>query len=56
MNIFWGPLMEELKEMLQGVDAYDSYLKCQFNLRAVYLWSIHDYLAYDKFVDSCVHG
>jgi hypothetical protein len=51
MNIFLRPLMEELKELWQGVDAYDSHLKCRFNLCALYLWSIHDYLAYNKFVD-----
>jgi hypothetical protein len=28
MNIFLHPLMEELKELWQGVDAYDSHLKC----------------------------
>jgi hypothetical protein len=56
MNIFLRSLMEELKEMWQGIDAYDSNLKCQFNLRATYLWSINDYLAYDKFVSWCVHG
>jgi hypothetical protein len=56
MNIFLRPLMEELKKMWQGVDAYGSHLKCRFNLRAAYLWSIHDYLIYDKFVDWCVHG
>jgi hypothetical protein len=31
MNIFLRPLMEELKELWQGVDAYDSHLKSQFN-------------------------
>jgi hypothetical protein len=46
MNIF---LCEELKELQQGVDAYDSHLKCRFNLRAAYIWSIHDYLAYGKY-------
>jgi hypothetical protein len=56
MNVFLRPLMEEMKELWQGVDAYDSHLKCQFNLRAVYLWSIHDYLGYDKFGGWCVHG
>jgi hypothetical protein len=56
MNIFLHLLMEELKELWQGVDAYDSYLKYQFNLRAAYLWSIHDYLAYGKFTGWCVHG
>jgi hypothetical protein len=33
------------------LDVYDNHLKCRFNLRASYLWSIHDYLAYDKFVN-----
>jgi hypothetical protein len=56
MNLFLHLLMEEFKEPWQGVDAYDSHLKCRFNLRVVYLWSIHDYLAYDKFVGWCVHG
>jgi hypothetical protein len=28
MNIYLRPLMEELKEWWQGVDAYGSYLKC----------------------------
>jgi hypothetical protein len=37
MNIFLCPLMEGLKELWQGVDAYDSHLKCRFNLRATYL-------------------
>jgi hypothetical protein len=49
MNIILRQLMEELKELWQGVDAYNNYLKCQFNLHNAYLWSIHDYLAYDKF-------
>jgi hypothetical protein len=49
MNVFMQPLFEELKKLWPRVDAYDSHLKCRFNLRAAYLWSIHDYLAYDKF-------
>jgi hypothetical protein len=49
MNIFLHLLMEELKELWRGVDAYDSHIKYQFNLCATYLWSIHDYLAYGKF-------
>jgi hypothetical protein len=56
MNIFLCSLMEELKELWQGVDAYDSHLKCLFNLRAAYLWSIYDYLAYVNFFGWCVHG
>jgi hypothetical protein len=56
MNVFLCQLMEEIKEPWQEVDAYDSHLKCRFNLRVTYLWSIHDYLAYGKFVSWCVHG
>jgi hypothetical protein len=56
MNIFLHSLMEEPKELWQGVDVYDSHLKYRFNLRVPYLWSIHDYLTYGKFVDWCVHG
>jgi hypothetical protein len=56
MNIFLRLLMEEMKELWQGVDAYDSHLKCRFNSCVAYLWSIHAYLAYGKFANWCVHG
>jgi hypothetical protein len=56
MNIFLCPLFEEMKELWQEVNAYDSYLKYCFNLRAAYLWSIHDYLSYGKFASWCVHS
>jgi hypothetical protein len=56
MNIFLRSLMEEMKELWQGVDAYNSHLKCRFNLHAAYLWSIHDYLAYGKLAGWYVHG
>jgi hypothetical protein len=56
INIFLRPLMEELKKLWQGVHAYDSHMKCCFNLCAAYLCSIQDYLAYDKFASWCVHG
>jgi hypothetical protein len=55
MNIFLRPLMKELEELWQRVDAYDSHLKYRFNLHATYLWSIHDYLVYGKFVGWCIH-
>jgi hypothetical protein len=55
INVFLHSLMEEMKELWKGVDAYDSHLKSRFHLRAAYLWSIHDDLAYAKFVSWCVH-
>jgi hypothetical protein len=56
INIFLQQLFVELKKLWQGVDAYVSHLKCRFNLRAAYLWLIHDYLGYDKFAGWCVYG
>jgi hypothetical protein len=56
MNVFMQPMFEELKKLWPGVDAYDNHLKRRFNLRAAYLWSINDYLAYNKFAGWCVHG
>jgi hypothetical protein len=37
MNVVLCLLMEEMKKLWQGVDAYDSHLKCRFNLCAAYL-------------------
>jgi hypothetical protein len=55
MNIFLQPLFKELKNLWSGVDAYASHLKCRFNLCVAYLWSIHDYFGYGKFVGWCAH-
>jgi hypothetical protein len=49
-------LIEELKQLWVGVDAYDCYKKQKFNLRAAYLWSIHDFLVYGIFSGWCVYG
>jgi hypothetical protein len=50
------PLIEELKPLWVGVEAYDCHKKQKFNLRAAYLWSIHDFLVHGIFSGWCVHG
>jgi hypothetical protein len=35
--------------MWKGVEAYDYDQKKKFNLRVVYLWSVHDFRAYNIF-------
>jgi hypothetical protein len=50
INLFMQLLIKELKMLWQGVEAYDSHLKNSFTLRAAYLWSIHDLLAYGIFL------
>ncbi|XP_074325779.1 uncharacterized protein LOC141663841 isoform X3 [Apium graveolens] len=45
-DVFLKPLIEELKELWDGVDAYDSYGGCIFKLRAAVLWTISDFPGY----------
>jgi hypothetical protein len=49
LNVMMQPLIEELKQLWVGVEAYDCQKKKKFNLKAAYLWSIHDFLAYGIF-------
>jgi hypothetical protein len=49
-------LIEELKQLWIGVEAYDYYKKSKFNLQALYLWPIYDFKAYDIFVGWNIHG
>ena len=56
LNVMLEPLIEELIELWAGVEAYDTYKKEKFKLRAAYLWSIHDFLAYGIFAGWRVNG
>jgi hypothetical protein len=56
LNVMMQPLIEEMKQLWVGVEAYDWHKKQKFNLMAAYLWSIHDFLAYGIFSGWCIHG
>ncbi|WVZ77611.1 hypothetical protein U9M48_025460 [Paspalum notatum var. saurae] len=56
LNVMLQPLIKELKQLWIGVEAYDISLKQKFTLRAVYLWSIHDFLAYGIFAGWSIYG
>jgi hypothetical protein len=56
INVMLKPLIEELKQLWIGVEAYDYYRKQKFNLRVAYLWSVHDFKAYDVLASWSVHG
>jgi hypothetical protein len=56
LNVILKPLIEELKQLLTRVEAYDYYKKEKFNLRVVYLWFVHDFNAYNIFVCWSIHA
>jgi hypothetical protein len=56
INVMLRPLIGELKELWNGVEAYDSHKKQKFTLRVVYLWSIHNFMTYGIFAGWSVHG
>jgi hypothetical protein len=56
LNVMLRPLIDELKELWNGVEAYDSHNRQKFTLWAAYLWSIHDFMAYGIFARWSVHG
>ena len=56
LNVMLEPLVDELKKLWEGVEAYDCYKKERFNLRVAYLWSIHDFMAYGIFAGWSCHG
>jgi hypothetical protein len=49
LNVMLQPLIEELKKLWEGVEAYDCFKKHKFNLRVAYLFSVHDFMACDIF-------
>jgi hypothetical protein len=49
-SILLQPMVDELLNLWAGVDTYDASVKRHFTTRASYLWSIHDFPAYDMFV------
>jgi hypothetical protein len=56
INVMLKPLIEELKQLWQGVEAYDYDQKKKFNLRVAYLWSVHDFKAYNIFLGWSCNG
>jgi hypothetical protein len=56
INVMLNPLIEELKQLWQGVEAYDYDEKKKFNLRVTYLWSVHDFKAYNIFSGWSCNG
>jgi hypothetical protein len=49
LNVMLKPLIKELKQLWEGVEAYDYDQKQKINLQVAYLWSVHDFMVYNIF-------
>jgi hypothetical protein len=56
LNVMLQPLIEELKKLWEGVEAYDCFKKQKFNLWVAYLFLVHDFMAYGIFFGWSVYG
>jgi hypothetical protein len=50
------PLLEELQVLWQGIQVFDAYSRVTFTLKAMCMWSIHDFLAYRLFAGCVTKG
>jgi hypothetical protein len=55
LNVMLKPLIDELKELWNGVETYDSQKKQKFTPQAAYLWSVHDFMPYGIFAGWSIH-
>ncbi|XP_038976115.1 uncharacterized protein LOC120107036 [Phoenix dactylifera] len=46
IDVFLQPLIEELKQLWEGIDAFDAFTGQTFKLRAALIWTINDFPAY----------
>ena len=57
IDVYLASLIEDLQTLWEdGVEAYNAYRKEFFNLRAVLLWTINDFLACINLAGCTVKG
>ncbi|CAA7021514.1 unnamed protein product [Microthlaspi erraticum] len=57
LDVYLVPLVDDLKDLWnEGIEVYDAYLKENFTLRALLLWSISDYPALGTLTGCKVKG
>lgn len=56
LSILMQPLVDDLFKLWEGVETWDASRKERFNMRAAFLWSVHDCPAYGNFAAWSTHG
>lgn len=56
IDVYLQPLIDDLIILWKGVHAFDAYKKEMFQLRAMVIWTIHDYPAYGNIAGCATKG
>ena len=56
IDVYLEPLIDELKQLWEGVVTFDSFKKSEFIMRARVLWAIHDHPALGTLSGCTTHG
>ena len=57
IDVYLAPLIDDLNTLwINGVHAYDASKQETFNLKAVLLWTVNDFLAYGSLSGFSVKG
>ena len=59
MSVYLAPLIDELQDMWKGIKVVDNSKKRRrkvFNLRAILMWTMHDYPGYGDVSKYSVQG
>ncbi|KAM1513467.1 hypothetical protein ACFX1Z_024891 [Malus domestica] len=49
IDVYFEPLIDDLKKLWNnGIEVYDAFSKSMFNLKAILMWTISDFLAYEN--------
>jgi hypothetical protein len=56
VDVYLQPFIEKLQVLWNGVQTFDLFSKENFNLRAMCIWSVHDFLAYKLFIGCVTKG
>lgn len=57
IDVYLEPLIDDLKELWSnGVEAHDAFTKSVFHLKAILMWTINDFSAYDNLTGCTTKG
>nr|XP_016483468.1 PREDICTED: uncharacterized protein LOC107804152 [Nicotiana tabacum] len=56
IDVYLQPMIEELKELWDGVETYDAYSQSNFMMRATVMWTINDFHAYGNLSGWSIKG